>query len=196
MVRIQNSIQFKVFFALVFSIFIHVAILMAVFLWPVNFSEELKSFEKYSIVSVQIFQKVLNSSLSKNSNVQQGPENAAGKIEKESYSQQQSLHDSYQLAIVAQIQKHQYYPRLALKLGQEGEPVVKIIVDKSGHLVEAKLEKSCGTESLDNAALDIVKKAHPFPPPPKEYLDVLQQSGATHLVFRAPIGFDISRAGL
>lgn len=48
-----------------------------------------------------------------------------------------------------------------------GTTVVKFSIDAAGTLVDAEVATSSGNGSLDRIALDSVRRASPFPPPPK-----------------------------
>ncbi|MBR0786926.1 energy transducer TonB family protein [Bradyrhizobium iriomotense] len=53
-------------------------------------------------------------------------------------------------------------------LGQTGEARVGFVMDRSGKLVSRVLAASTGSRLLDDAALEIVARAQPFPQPPEE----------------------------
>lgn len=99
---------------------------------------------------------------------------------------------NYEMLLAAQIERQRYYPPRARQLQQEGQPVVRLVLNRQGELVTLTLEKSCGNALLDETALDIVRRAQPFPPPPREYQAILEKQGRSHLVFRAPISFTLS----
>jgi periplasmic protein TonB len=50
------------------------------------------------------------------------------------------------------------YPRLSRKAGEEGRVVMKVLVSAEGLADEVQIEKTSGSERLDNAAMDAVKK--------------------------------------
>jgi protein TonB len=52
-------------------------------------------------------------------------------------------------------------------LGARGTPVVSFGVSRSGSLRYARLTRSSGNRSLDSAALSAVRRASPFPTPPR-----------------------------
>ncbi|UPK26284.1 energy transducer TonB family protein [Bradyrhizobium sp. 195] len=66
----------------------------------------------------------------------------------------------------AHIAKSRLFPAQAL--GQTGEARVSFVVDRSGKLVARALAASTGSRLLDDAALEIVARAQPFPQPPSE----------------------------
>lgn len=106
------------------------------------------------------------------------------------------LRANYETILASKIQKNRYYPRQAINLGQEGQPIVRIVLNTSGQITQVIVEESSGSAILDAAAIDIVRKSGPFPPPPKEYLSILSKRGDQQMIFKAPISFDIARARL
>jgi protein TonB len=60
---------------------------------------------------------------------------------------------------------HRTYPEMARELGRQGTVVVQITVDPDGHVVDVRLIKGSGSDSLDEAAQALVRNAHlpPFP---------------------------------
>jgi len=121
---------------------------------------------------------------------------SAGESAYELDGEHKVLRASYESILASKIQKNRYYPRQAINLGQEGQPVVRIVLNTSGHITQVLVEESSGSAILDAAAIDIVRRAGPFPPPPKEYLSILSKRGDQQMVFKAPISFDITRARL
>lgn len=61
-----------------------------------------------------------------------------------------------------------YYPRIARRRGIEGQPVVAFTLDKGGRLMKAGLAKTSGYQLLDQAALEAVQQAAPYPEIPAE----------------------------
>ncbi len=56
------------------------------------------------------------------------------------------------------------YPASALRNRQQGSVTIDIVVDASGQVSLARVQKSSGTPSLDQAAVDVVKQRWRFPP--------------------------------
>jgi len=74
------------------------------------------------------------------------------------------------------------YPKIAKRRGIEGQPVISFTLDRGGRLIKVQLVSSSGFQLLDNAALNAVKHAAPFPEIPSQLnLDSLQ--------FKLPISF-------
>jgi periplasmic protein TonB len=65
------------------------------------------------------------------------------------------------------IAKHKQYPRIATMRGWQGEVLLDLKIDGSGNVLSAKVRESSGHDALDNQALEMVRKASPFPAPPE-----------------------------
>ncbi len=61
------------------------------------------------------------------------------------------------------IERAKYYPPEAKRQKIEGRPEVTFQINPDGTLANATLKSSSGNENLDNAALETVKRAAPFP---------------------------------
>jgi protein TonB len=59
------------------------------------------------------------------------------------------------------------YPRVAQMRGWQGEVLIDLKLDANGTVLETTILRSSGFEVLDKQALEMVKKAAPFPPPPE-----------------------------
>ena len=80
------------------------------------------------------------------------------------------------------IAQTKYYPRTARRRGFEGEPVVAFTLGNTGDLLEISIKNPSQHKLLDEAALDAVRSASPYPPIP-ELLRVKT------LRFKLPISF-------
>lgn len=65
------------------------------------------------------------------------------------------------------IAKHKSYPKIAQMRGWQGECLLDLKLDGGGNVLSANIKESSGHESLDNQALEMVRKASPFPAPPE-----------------------------
>ncbi len=65
------------------------------------------------------------------------------------------------------IAKHKQYPKIAQMRGWTGDVLLDLKIDGSGNVLSAKVRESSGHEVLDNQALEMVRKASPFPAPPE-----------------------------
>ena len=57
----------------------------------------------------------------------------------------------------------QSYPRIARRRGMEGQPVIVFTLDKRGRLTQVDLAQTSGYQLLDQAALEAVQQAAPYP---------------------------------
>ncbi len=73
---------------------------------------------------------------------------------------------SYIAALQAQLARSQSYPERARDRGQEGVAMLAFTIDGNGNLVQASIQASSGHSLLDDATLDMVRRAAPFPPIP------------------------------
>lgn len=80
-----------------------------------------------------------------------------------------TLRDTYLQQVRTRIEEGRRYPLTARKLGQEGRVLVRFVIATDGGLEELELGESCGTRSLDEAALAALRAAAPFPAPPEEF---------------------------
>jgi protein TonB len=62
----------------------------------------------------------------------------------------------------------EYFPNLGDLDGLTGSPTLEVSIDASGQLAEVVIRKSSGSRILDQAALDILRRASPFDPFPAE----------------------------
>ena len=71
----------------------------------------------------------------------------------------------YTKAVMEKVSGKLEYPKMAKMRHQEGAALVSFAVDSSGTPTNPTVEKSSGFQSLDDAALNAVKAAAPFPTP-------------------------------
>lgn len=72
----------------------------------------------------------------------------------------------YATVLLAWLEQYKEYPRRAQARRQEGVVRLFIAVGRDGTVLEARIERSAGHPLLDQAALDMLKRAAPLPPPP------------------------------
>ena len=70
--------------------------------------------------------------------------------------------------VIAAVKKHKSYPNNARRMKHQGVVEVRFLLKTDGSIDELKVAKSSGFESLDNGALENVKKASSEFPKPKE----------------------------
>jgi len=91
---------------------------------------------------------------------------------------------SWQLSIVKQIERHKGYSQRALARRETGTAQLAFSINREGRLLQNRIVRSSGSEALDEEAMATVRRAQPFPPPPRD-LD-----GAT-FDFTVPVKFNI-----
>jgi protein TonB len=75
--------------------------------------------------------------------------------------------NQYGSLLSREVARHKQYPKIAQMRGWQGEVELDLQIDGSGNLVSSKVRTSSGFEALDKQALEMVKKAAPFPLPPE-----------------------------
>ncbi len=73
----------------------------------------------------------------------------------------------YEHLLVAWLEKYKQYPRRAKRLRIQGEATLRIRIDPFGNTTFVALERRTGNRMLDQAALEMARRASPFPPFPK-----------------------------
>ncbi len=87
----------------------------------------------------------------------------------------------WQSRLMAHLERRKRYPAAARSAHQEGTVYVRFRVDISGNVLSVSLSRSSGHSTLDEAVLDLVRRASPVPPPPP---------GASTTIV-APVRFDM-----
>lgn len=89
---------------------------------------------------------------------------------------------TWQAAVLGKLETFKRYPRRAERRRQEGVVYIRIVIDRTGMVLDGRIERSSGYAVLDNEALSMVDRASPLPPPP------LQVGGET-IEILVPIEF-------
>ena len=89
------------------------------------------------------------------------------------------LEDQYVWQVANKLSAHQQFVRNALT--ESGTVVLRLVIARDGRLVEVGLNRSSGNASLDQASINMVRAAAPYPPMPSEL-------GAQH-TFSLPLYF-------
>lgn len=92
----------------------------------------------------------------------------------------------YERTISMHLLTYKFIPQLAKQLGQHGEPIVRLRLDRRGRVAYYAIDRSSGYQVIDQAALEMVRRAQPFPPPPANY------PGEQLIEFLMPIQFPAS----
>ena len=92
-----------------------------------------------------------------------------GKGNETSLSEQtaQAVRAHYEQEISGWIQQHKFYPAAAG--GREGRAIVRMRIDRAGNVRYYAIEQSSGMVALDDAALDMIRRANPVPAVPANY---------------------------
>jgi periplasmic protein TonB len=93
---------------------------------------------------------------------------------------------TWQKELAVHLEKYKRYP--ANRPPQSVEIVLRIVLDRSGHVVSAEIKKSSGDPAFDDAALDMMRRSDPVPAPPPLVAD-------EGLVFTMPVLFRIKERG-
>lgn len=89
----------------------------------------------------------------------------------------------YRDLLLSHVRRYREYPLEARLQRAEGTARVRFILDREGRVQRVWLDDSSGHDSLDEAALAAIRRADPFPPPPRTaspYIDII-----------LPISFDL-----
>jgi protein TonB len=73
--------------------------------------------------------------------------------------------DAYNALVFGHLQRFKRYPSAAR--GAQGTVVVRFVLNRAGAVIESAVTKSSGNDVLDREALEILRRASPFPPFPE-----------------------------
>ena len=71
---------------------------------------------------------------------------------------------TWQKELVAHLDRHKRYP--AERSQKSAEIMVSFALDRLGHVLSASIVKGSGDPAFDQAALAMVRRSDPVPPPP------------------------------
>ncbi|NBA94430.1 energy transducer TonB [Pseudomonas sp. R5(2019)] len=78
---------------------------------------------------------------------------------------------TWQSDLLRHLSKYKKYPEDARRRGMEGVNRLRFVVDGEGKVLSYSLANGSGSASLDRATMEMIRKAQPLPPPPKELLN-------------------------
>jgi TonB family protein len=111
---------------------------------------------------------------------------AAPKAAEAAQAQETSLiRARYEQEISSWIQRHKIYPPQAA--GREGRAVVRVRIDRAGYVRYFAIEQSSGLGVLDEAALDMIRRANPLPAVPEGYPSSQLVEFLIPITFKAPV---------
>jgi periplasmic protein TonB len=76
---------------------------------------------------------------------------------------------TWQKQLVAHLDKHKRYP--AERSQKSAEILISFALDRMGHVLSTSIVKGSGDKAFDEAALAMVRKSDPVPPPPPRVAD-------------------------
>ncbi len=80
----------------------------------------------------------------------------------------QAAIDSYHGTLLGHRNHFKRHPGAARSRRQEGLSYVRFTMDRTGHILSARLEESCGHKLLDEESLALLRRAEPLPIPPTD----------------------------
>ncbi|MDH6269606.1 protein TonB [Rhizobium sp. SG_E_25_P2] len=72
----------------------------------------------------------------------------------------------WQSRLMAHLERRKRYPSGARSRGEQGTAYVRFRIDDAGNVLSASLARSSGFPDLDNAVVEMVRRASPVPTPP------------------------------
>jgi protein TonB len=97
-----------------------------------------------------------------------------------------SARATWQAQLLAWLEKHKRYPRVAQEQRQEGVVSLRFAIDRQGNVLSSQINKSSGFELLDNEVLALIERAKPVPAPPPEM-------GGSRFELQVPVAFSLRR---
>lgn len=75
---------------------------------------------------------------------------------------------SYLSLLHSALERNKDYPRAARQKRQQGRAMLRFAIDRGGNVLNYKLEKSTGYDTLDREVVAMIQRASPLPPMPAE----------------------------
>lgn len=102
----------------------------------------------------------------------------------------ESVEGNYLKRVSARIHRFKMYPREARIAKQEGTVVIQLTLDSEGRVQDKNITSSSGIDLLDEAALQIITKADPFP----KFPSALVKKIGNQLKFSTAINYKLSES--
>lgn len=102
----------------------------------------------------------------------------------------ETVESNYMKRVSARIHRFKQYPRQARITKQEGTVVIQLTIDSDGRVQDKDITSSSGIDLLDEAALQLITKADPFP----KFPSALVKKIGTRLKFSTSINYKLSDA--
>jgi len=103
-------------------------------------------------------------------------------------SQAAETFKAWTLRVNQHIEVKKRYPPASIARREQGRVEVAFTIDRQGRLVRSRIARSSGFAVLDNAALELVRQAQPFPPPPAGL-------SVPHINLSLPVNYAFGRCG-
>jgi len=91
---------------------------------------------------------------------------------------------TWKTQIVALLERNKRYPETAQSRREQGVAQVFFSLDRQGRVLESRVVRSSGANALDEEALALLRRAQPFPAPPREL-------AGDHIDLTVPIRFNL-----
>src|SRR5262249_42755632 len=91
--------------------------------------------------------------------------------------------NAYDALVLGHLQRFKRYPKAAHSA--TGKVLLQFVLDRTGRVIDSMVTKSSGNRELDQAPLQTLRRASPFPPFPAAKPD-------TQASYIAPLLFDVS----
>jgi protein TonB len=75
---------------------------------------------------------------------------------------------TYLSELLAHLDRYKRYPASARRLHKEGTVYLRFTIDRAGHVLSSRIERSSSVEALDEASLAMLGRADPVPPIPAD----------------------------
>ena len=95
-------------------------------------------------------------------------------------TKEERIRITWQKQLVTHLARHRSYPKGATSLN--AKVTLNFVLDRIGHIVSASIIQSSGDSNIDQAALAMMHRSDPVPPPPPSVAD-------KSLIFTLPIVF-------
>ncbi len=82
--------------------------------------------------------------------------------------------NSWEGKVLARLERFRRYPTAARMRGDEGVAYLRIMINREGQVLSAKLERSSGVPALDKAAMEALNRAAPLPRIPADRPEELE----------------------
>ena len=95
------------------------------------------------------------------------------------------LRRSYAGVLAAHLNRYKSYPMSARRQGREGTARLRLVVERTGGVLDARIARSAPFPEFDEAAMSMLARAQPLPPFPNGMSE-------TEIVVMVPVTFELS----